>query len=75
LGFFYEMLIEIGMDAIDCVALLIGPRLWTDIGIRGANCIGVIFSGIWQHFLHMRAPTRNIANAIRIMAAGEVKAQ
>jgi hypothetical protein len=33
--FFYEMLIEIGMDAFDFVALLIGQGLRIDISIGG----------------------------------------
>jgi len=45
--FFYEMLIEIGMDAFDFVALLIGQGLRIDISIGGCQWY-------WHHwFWHL----------------------
>jgi hypothetical protein len=41
----YEMLIEIGMDAFDLVALLVGLIVEMGIGMGGANGVGTVVSG------------------------------
>jgi hypothetical protein len=64
------MLINIGMNAFNLVALLIG--LGVSVNIGGAKGIGIMF---WQHFLQIRTPNREIVSMMKIMAAGDVKVQ
>jgi hypothetical protein len=49
LFFAYEMLMEIGVDELDLVALLMGPRLAMGISIHEADGVGTGVSSLW-HF-------------------------
>ncbi len=46
----YEMLMEIGMDTFDLVALLVGPTLVIGIGMGGADGVGTGGSSVLLHF-------------------------
>jgi len=69
----YEMLLEIGIEVFDFVALLMGLGLMMGIGIGGADRTGASGSGFLIYFFQMSVPIMNIASAIRIITAGEVK--
>jgi hypothetical protein len=77
----YEMLMEIGMDMFDLVALLKGTELAmglglrSGIGIEGADGVSVGVSCLLEHFFKMIMPMMKMASMIPIILAGEVNVQ
>jgi hypothetical protein len=69
------MLMEMGKDTFDLVALLVGPMLVMEISIGGANGVGTGGSGDLLHFFQISRPMQMMASAIPIMAAGDVNIQ
>jgi hypothetical protein len=66
---------EMEMDALDLVALLVGPGLALIIGIGGADGVGTGGSGGLLHFFQISKPMQKMANVIQIMAAGDINVQ
>jgi len=77
----YEMLMLIGMDALDLVAWLVVTgfatglmlRFW--VGLGGANQVGIGVLFLLVHFLQIGMLIRKMARAITIMVAGDVNVQ
>ncbi len=67
------MLIEIGIEVLDYLALFMGPGVGIGICIGCAEGLGMGGLSYWQYFLQLRTPTRKIASAIWIMMASEMK--
>ncbi len=74
-------MMEIGLNAFDLVALLIGTRLvmgiWlmTGIGVGGADGVGVGVSWLLEHLFQRIMQMMKMASVILIIAAGEVNVQ
>jgi hypothetical protein len=82
--FLHEMLIWIGIDSFDLVAWLLVAGVvrwiwgWLWVGIGGDDGAGGGVSRDWEvlkNFFQISMPIRKRANAMPIMAAGEVKVQ